>query len=75
METEHVTSTVYIVYNFLTFKKIKKKQNNYILSHTEPGINANVIYLRTTPYAASFRRRFFAYHHTVNHPHINIILS
>ena len=22
-----------------------------------------------TPYARSFRRRFFAYHHAVNHPH------
>ena len=26
METEHVTSTVYIVYNFLGFIKIKKKK-------------------------------------------------
>ena len=28
----------------------------------------------TTPYARSFRRRFFAFHYTVNHPHTNIIL-
>ena len=28
-----------------------------------------------TPYARSFRRWFFAYHHAVNHPHKNIILS
>ena len=27
-----------------------------------------------TPYARSFRRKFFAYHHAVNHPHTNIIL-
>ena len=27
-----------------------------------------------TPYARSFRRRFFAYHNAVNHPHTNIIL-
>ena len=29
----------------------------------------------STPYATSFRRRFFTYHHAVNHPHTNIILS
>ena len=29
----------------------------------------------TTPYARSFRRRFFMYNYTVNHPHTNIILS
>ena len=28
-----------------------------------------------TLYARSFRRRFFAFHHAVNHPHTNIILS
>ena len=28
-----------------------------------------------TLYARSFRRRFFAYHHAVNHLHTNIILS
>ena len=27
------------------------------------------------PYATSFRRRFFAYHHAMTHPHLNIILS
>ena len=31
--------------------------------------------LRTPPYVTSFRRRFFAYHHTVKQPHTNIILS
>ena len=52
METEHATGTVYIVYNFLNFIKIKKKKkkkktyiHTYILSHTEQGINANVIFL------------------------------
>ena len=30
---------------------------------------------RTTLYARSFRSMFFAYHHAVNHPHANIILS
>ena len=29
----------------------------------------------TTPYARSFRRRFFAFHYAVNHPHTNIFLS
>ena len=33
------------------------------------------VYIDTIPYATSFRRRFFAYHHAVNHPHTNIILS
>ena len=28
-----------------------------------------------TPYATSFRRRVFAHHHGLNHPHKNIILS
>ena len=28
-----------------------------------------------TLYARSFRSRFFAYHHAVNHPHTNIISS
>ena len=28
-----------------------------------------------TPYVTSFRRKFFAHHHTVKHPHTNIILS
>ena len=28
-----------------------------------------------TPYATSFRRLFFAYHHAVTHPQTNIILS
>ena len=27
----------------------------------------------TTLFARSFKRRFFAYHYTVNHPHTNII--
>ena len=31
-------------------------------------------YLNSTPYARSFRRRFFAYPHAVNHSHTNIIL-
>ena len=30
---------------------------------------------RTTLFTRSFRSRFFAYHHAVNHPHTNIILS
>ena len=30
---------------------------------------------QTTPYARSFRRRFFVYHQTVKHPHTRIILS
>ena len=30
---------------------------------------------KTTLFAKSFRRRFFAYHYAVNHPHTNIILS
>ena len=29
----------------------------------------------STPYARSFRRRFFAYHYAANHPHTNIIIS
>ena len=29
----------------------------------------------SSPYATSFRRRFFAYHHAMTHPHSNIILS
>ena len=29
----------------------------------------------TTPYATSFRRRFFACHKAMRHPHTNIILS
>ena len=33
------------------------------------------LWVKPTPYARSFRRRFFAYHHAVNHPHKNIILS
>ena len=28
-----------------------------------------------TPYARSFRSRFFAYHYAANHPHTHIILS
>ena len=31
--------------------------------------------VRATLFARSFRRRFFAYHYAVNHPHTNIILS
>ena len=31
--------------------------------------------LCSTSYATSFRRRFFPYHHAVNHPHTNITLS
>ena len=31
--------------------------------------------VRLTLFARSFRRRFFAYHYAVNHPHTNIILS
>ena len=31
--------------------------------------------LHITLFARSFRRRFFAYHYAVNHPHTNIILS
>ena len=31
--------------------------------------------LMATPYATSFRRRFFAYHKAMRHPHTNIILS
>ena len=30
---------------------------------------------KTTLFARSFRRRVFAYHYAVNHPHTNIILS
>ena len=30
---------------------------------------------QSTLFARSFRRRFFAYHYAVNHPHTNIILS
>ena len=33
-----------------------------------------VLKLDSTPYARSFRRRFFAFHYTVTHPHTNIIL-
>ena len=40
----------------------KKKLEPKSLSFSEKG----------TPYARSFRRRFFAYHYTVNHPHTNI---
>ena len=29
----------------------------------------------SNPYATSFRRRFFAYHNAMTHPHSNIILS
>ena len=28
----------------------------------------------STPYARSFRRRFFAFRYAVNHPHTNIIM-
>ena len=31
--------------------------------------------LELTPNARFFSKRFFAYHHAVNHPHTNIILS
>ena len=31
--------------------------------------------VRATPYETSFRRRFFAYHKDMRHPHTNIILS
>ena len=50
MENEHVT--IYIIYNFHAMiksekKTTKKKQKkNYILSHTEQGINANMIYCK-----------------------------
>ena len=34
-----------------------------------------VVVFSPTPYARSFRRRFFPFHYTVNHSHINVILS
>ena len=37
-------------------------------AHAQPSSGA-------TPYATSFRRRFFAYHQTVKHSHTSIILS
>ena len=40
MGTKH--STFYIIYNFRALKIIKP----YILTHTEQGINANVIYFK-----------------------------
>ena len=38
-------------------------------------VNSHLDRFDFTLYARSFRSRFFAYHHAVNHPHTNIILS
>ena len=39
------------------------------------SLNFGLTGLFTTPYARSFRRRFFWFHYAVDHPLINIILS
>ena len=44
------------------------------ISQTRPLSFTNITQ-PTTLFARSFRRRFFAYHYAVNHPHTNIILS
>ena len=42
----------------------------------DPGPrHTKVVKNGTTLFARSFRRRFFAYHYAMNHPHTNIILS
>ena len=52
-----------------------------VLAEDVDGIAKNVGPDQTAPghaptlFARSFRRRFFAYHYAVNHPHTNIILS
>ena len=38
-------------------------------------VKSVVLAAQPTPYAASFRRRFFANHQAVNHPQTNIIIS
>ena len=53
--------------------KISRCRNQHSMAFQTPIANTDVY--KCTPYARSFRRRFFAYHHAVNHPHSNIILS
>ena len=43
--------------------------------HFDPFSTPYSYHTRSTPYAISFRRRFFAYHKAMRHPHTNTILS
>ena len=49
---------------------IKKTLDRVVSEFFWPGVCGDV----ATPYARPFRKRFFAFHYTVNHPHTNIIL-
>ena len=51
--------------------------NRYSFPFFKPQIrnSINCPVIRPTPYATSFRRRFFAYRKSMRHPHTNIILS
>ena len=51
----------------LTLIVMKNSLCSYLVSVTQVDY--------PTLYARSFRRRFFAYHHAVKHPHTSIILS
>ena len=56
----------------MTFGRKRKHDSSPTRSSPTP------IYFLSTPYERpfrSFRRRFFAFHYDVNHPHTNIILS
>ena len=51
--------------------------STYFRSFQARSVNLPPLFLGKppTPYATSFRRRFFAYHHAVKHPQTNIISS
>ena len=70
MAEPHSSNFRAITINFLGVRIFRK----FMVKIVMPNLIVNKIRLKTTPFARSFRRRFFAYHYAVYHPHTNIIL-
>ena len=66
-----------IIFMFSIGKLFSYLQTLRLMIHSLKKIGSDTHFVKShpTPYARSFRRRFFAYHYAVNHPHTNIILS